>query len=624
MRWFAGLLVTLAAAASARADDAKHVDVAFHGAIAQLTVTFEMRQESLGRTDSTLFAPPNAVVTGGVVRDSAGSHTLALVRSDDATRTYDALSNAAPGRARASFVEVSQRVGDPRVEVTILAPRPETYTVELTFEAPTCLQDDMRYVAVPLDWESGLSRTLQDTATANACGGAENAVFIGVASSELAGRKPGADRIGVSAARFATKSAQAARLDLAIAGTLSAVPPDLHTVLVVDTSRSVTDHERDVARAVVKSYLDQAPRSSVQVVTYARTATALLPEWSRAGANARAIDQQLANVTPRNGSELPAALREASTWLAKVNGTRRVVIISDARVADRIAAISTTALAHDLPARTLVHVVALDGNEELTRDDNARWADLAAATEGIATSVGSSDVDATALVRPISLDHLEIEGRGLTALAKGGNPCGASLLQGTSCSWWATGPGSDAVTVRGLLWNHRWSKRVPLGSRRDVHIARQLSFILDDADPLAIEALRAARAVNGEWSLTAQWGGSGGYNDVGPEGGAGWGATCDCGPIGTIGHGSGTGTAPLSPTWLRDQLASAVGACTRTGVTISLTVELTREEIVDVTAKVSGAGADLQRIESCATEAVWNANVTPPRLDEHQTQQVTF
>ena len=278
--------------------------------------------------------------------------------------------------------------------------------------------------------------------------------------------------------------------------------------------------------------------------------------------------------------------------------------------------------------------------ENLTRDDNARWSTLAAATEGMAMRCGPDEpatIDALPLVRPVSLDHVRITAPSWKLLDSVGAACvrndpedTLALGEGRACRWWGTGSSAaDTVDVEGMLWGHRWRQTVALGDRGNVALARQLQFVLDAAEPLAIAALDAAKAVSSRWSLVARWGGTGGYAGEPGGGGPGWGSVCGCGAPGTIGHGYGTGSGVWIKGSLRDQLAAAVARCTRAEVAIALTVETTLDEIVDVDAKATvrtakGSITDAASIETCVEEAVWSTNVHLNPSREHDTATLTY
>lgn len=205
-------------------------------------------------------------------------------------------------------------------------------------------------------------------------------------------------------------------------------------------------------------------------------------------------------------------------------------------------------------------------------------------------------------------------------------------------SWWERVPaarrgtlGVDEVDVatachRDRGEDTRWigfasrhlTKRPP---GADPSQARALARALSVAQPFAIELQseidRLALAVNSVWSLFAQWGGSGGYEDLGGFG------TIGLGRFGTsrhdhavgIGH-TGRGIPPLD---LRRQLQPALAACRAGDVRVSIRVETTREEIVDV-----AVDTDDTALRDCIAEAVWDLTLRIADAPEHATTRVTF
>ena len=647
--WLVGLLATVLAGPASADNEVKlrRVRIAVSGTTAQWTLGLSLRLDIPGNQQQSVERGWATVVTGGSVTDAAGKHPMILTRVAEAQAALDALT-AAPANKRAmgSMIVLGEPSFGP-LTVDVRSPRAGVLAVELQLEGPTCFDGDTRYVAIRKDWvtalEPALRRRVASAArteeVAERCDrDVEDVAWIGFPDPKLARRAPGESRIGVTVARFADGKQQAARVELAIANALDAIPLDLHTAIVLDTSISVTSQQREAAQALVRSYLSRAPRTAVQVIAFARNASPLLARWTNAATVSRTITKQLEQVDSHNGSEIQPALREAGAWLSRIEGTRRVVLITDERVADRVGKLSAATLAKELPPNTLVHVIALASGDSLTRDDTARWSTLAAATEGMAMRCGSDQIDALdalPLVRPISLDHVRISAPSWKLLEGRGAACTRAddlldLAEGDACTWWGMGSSAaDTIDVDGMLWGHRFHQTVALGDRNDLGIARQLQFVLDAAEPLAIAALDAAMAISSRWSLVARWGGAGGYAGSDSGGGTGWGSVCGCGDPGTIGHGYGTGSATWSRGSLRDQLAAAVATCAPENVAIALTVETTFDEIVDVVAiatarsgKASLTGSGV--IETCVQEAVWNTfiHLTPSR--EHETAHLTY
>lgn len=654
-RWLVAVSTLLVGSATADPADPvklRRVQITVSDTTARLVLGLSVRVESAGQQQFSIERGRFTVVTGGSVTDGAGKHAMILTRAPEAESAFEVLANAPAGkkRERGSMIVLSDSSFGP-LPFDVLSPRAGVLAVELELEGTACFDGDMRYVAIPESWNAALTPALRRRALTGARAEAvgercddpnddDKLTWIGFPAPELARRAPGESRIGVKVARFSAGEHQAARIELAIANTLDAIPLDLHTAIVFDMSRSVSSLQQDAAQGLIRSYLARAPRTSVQLIGFARHAKPMLQRWTAASTASRTLAKLFAQLDTRNGSELQPALREAGEWLGRIEGTRRVVLITDERVADRVAKISPATLAKELPPGTLVHVVALTGGQNLSRDDTARWAELAASTEGMAMrcALGDPDsLDALALVRPISLDHVRIIAPRWELLDDVGSNCAVadpeqsiSLAEGRACTWWGTGSSvAETIDVEGMLWGHRWRKTVALGDRDNVALARQIQFVLDAAEPLAIAALDAAKAVSSRWSLVARWGGNGGYAGEPAGGGAGWGSVCGCGAPGTIGHGFGTGSGTWNKGSLRDQLAAAVAGCTRADVEIALTVETTLDEIVDVDAKATARSGnkpvtDAGVIETCVEEAVWNTMIFLSPSREHDTASLTY
>jgi Mg-chelatase subunit ChlD len=503
---------------------------------------------------------------------------------------------------------------------------------------PTCFFQDTRWAVVPWTWDDVAARSLrvrepEGASLGEVCGRSgedESAgTWIGFASTETARRKSG-DRVSVSAARVDLDDQSFVRLDLDVASMLADVPRDLATVLIVDGSRSLSVDDRVAQRALVASYLKKAPRSQVQVVSFARTAQALLPAWKDATRARASVEQVLRSVVPRNGSNFDAAFAEAATWLARTGGTRRVVLVTDQRMATRLASMSDVSLQRLLPAGTLIQVVVLAPGTGLTRDNEVRRGSLATLTGGIATTLGSdttdAEVDATMLVRPVSVDRLEIVAPGWEPMSHehGARSCTAGLdvVEGQACTLWASGrrPSVAPITVEGWVWGKRLMRVVTPERSHDVDVARELSMSGGLTDDLRTRVDTRARAVNSTWSLYATWGGTEGYDAPG-GGGTGWGTICGCGSVGTIGHGFGTGTGyDREPALdLRAQLVPALGSCNLGDGAVTVAVELTNIEIADVHVTARNLPtAERQRVEACVAEVVWASSPTIPRPRDHQ------
>jgi hypothetical protein len=631
----------LAGAPRLHADDERsdadpvRVRASLEGSTAHLSARYVIHvQQGRNTASLTIPLPAHSLVTAGTVTVDGKAHPLALTNADTADTAFEAATERIGGRDRAWVAKLSVQSAT-GVALEIAAPRKATVTLDLELDAPTCLVNDARHVVIPTSWEEALDARLRRTEPAGrsdleaSCGEQEGSSFA-IAAPSLAKGRTIDTRIGATADRLAVSDdVHFARAELALTSELGKIPADLRTAIVVDASRSVSPDELRVQRATVAAYLAVAPRGSVQVITYARTAVPLLKAWMPASEAAPHIDRALKAMTTRNGSNLDAGLAEAIAWLGKTKGSRRILLFSDERLPQRITS-TLGVLGLDVPAGTILHSIVLSGLQgALERFDEARLAPLAAATTGIAVSSGLDDeghVDATILARPISLDHVTLRTPGWHALDQAPTTCrdDASLPEGMSCIWWGEGSASSGdLTFEGRAWNRVVSRTVHPDSSRSLALARLLSALAILPDELDREIDLLAHAVNSAWSLYGTWGGKAGYADLPGGGGAGWGATCDCAGPGTIGHGSGTGSGKRSnfPEELRGALADAVAGCHPDGARIGLTVETTLHEIVDVTVTVVPAAPV---VRDCIVEAVWRVPLALKDVPLHATTELAY
>ncbi len=619
MRWFS-LAIILATTATAAAEDPTRVTGRLDGNTARLSAHYEL---SVGANEwmkgRLLALPAGALVTSALVTEAGVVHRLALTPADAATATFDALATdaAAPG-PKTSAVLIEEGPGG--VTVSTATPRTGKLAIDLEVAMPTCFHGDVRYAMVPSSWHEVASRELARAGEATEaldtiCGTnpEEPGMWLGFASRELARRASG-DRFGISAHRLDLGDSSVVRFELDVATMLADVPRDLATVLIVDGSRSISDDDRLAQVALVESYLSKAPGARVQVVSFARTAKAVLPAWTTAAKARASVGRALRSLVPRNGSNFDTALAEAGTWLGRIGGTRRVVLVTDERMASRLAHASTAALQAMLPAGTLLHVVVLSTGGDLSRDDGLKLAGIAKATHGVAVRLGggAEGVDATSLLRPISIDRVTLVTTGWDTLPRDAGPpqCGDEnpVLAGGACTWWGRGHGE--ITVEGWIWGTRVARTLSPDLSRSRDVAREL--VTSRAGELGSLAEAQAQAVTSTWSLYGAWGGTAGYD--GPRGGTGYGAICGCGPFGTIGHGSGTGTGfRMTSPDLDEQLRPAIEACKLESSSVIVAIELTGVEIADV--HVTGA---TPAEATCVSEAVWASSPTIDRPRDHQ------
>jgi len=628
------VLVLGATASVAVADDAvdetepapREVTARLDGGTATLTARYLLRFEgpAIQTVLATLELPPGAVATRAQVRAGGIARRLELAAAGDARKRFDEVVDRPGGPARrwAMLLEDSHGV----LEVSLTAPRAGAVTLELELAAPTCFHQDVRYVEVPATWKRALApalraRLARSDELARACKDGEEATWIGFPDPTLARRPAGPERIGTSAGRLVLDDQHVARVELEVSRLLGETPRDLATAIVVDGSRSMTPAQREAQRALVGGYLAAARGSRVQVIAYARTARALLPSWQPASEAAGRVDRELAALVPRNGSNVDVALADAGRWLGRVGGTRRVVLVTDEWLAERLRH-DPEQLARALPAGTLVHVVAIDNDGELTRDDDGLLAPLAATTGGIAVRGGAGEdarLDATMLVRPTSLDRLTVQAPGWTQLAPGAaRTCGDRLVEGTACTWWGQGDAiAGPLVIEGFVWGRRVTRMLAPDPARAHELARALPALdVLDADHLA-HALAAARAVNAQWSLYVEWGGADGYED---GFGSIRGGSC-CGGTASS-HSIGIGTPRPTPRLpaldLAPQLAAVARTCALRDTRVHAEIETTLSEIVDV--RVTAPA----EVRACVEDAIWATELAVPAGYGHVTTKVTL
>ncbi len=598
----------------------------------QATFAFDVQGPFVALDLHTFAIPSTAVVTSGAAIVGGKRHRLRLEPAESVERAFDALT-LKPGSNDDRAWALAIDAGSSAVSVDVLAPYEAHVVLELTLDAPTCFYKDARYVELPSRWWQRLPAARRashasDAELSEACGKVGDdgdTQWLGFASRHLVEQPAGERRIGTIAGRLSLDTTSFARVEIDLARELGDVPADLHTVIVVDHSRSMSADELEAQRAIVAAYVRAAPTSRVQVIGYTRRAEPLLPSWMVASHAAPRLDRAIRALPPRNGSNIDAALTEAATWLARVPGTRRIVLFSDERLADRLAE-EPAALRALLPADTLVHVVhPASHGFGIERADDSMLAPLAAATNGIATFAATDDdgnIDATMLLRPVSLDHIAIGSSGWQTVDAfvDAHACETRLVEGQTCTWWGEGAGAAGpVMLTGLLWNTPVARVLRPDPSQARTLARMLSVIqVFDAD-LQRQIDRVAFAVNSVWSLFAQWGGSGGYEEIGGFGtlrrGGFGGSTHDTG-IGRPGPGRGSITSEL-----QGQLRSVVHRCRPGDARVTLDVETTLEEIVTLAVEVTPADG---RVHDCIEEAVWDTTLRIANAPAHARSLVAF
>ena len=627
------------------------VKAKLEGPIATFTVKFvvPVDKATYGQQYSSIELPSLGMVTSASATLNGVTHPLPMLPADDAEKQFNALAadeEHPPVGPKASAVLISGSAGS--VGISVAAANGGVLTLELTVASPTCFYRDRRYVNVPATWLAAgevALRKLEHADVDDACtvrsatdvprGEGE---WIGFPAPELTRRRSG-ERIGAFAGRVVLGEEHISRVELDLSSQISEVPRDLATVILVDGSRSMLADNLETQRQLVMSYLRAAPDSRVQVLAYSRTVKPLLPGWTTASQAAPRVDRELRALAQRNGSHFDVGLAEAASWLERISGTKRIVLITDERMAGRLEGTPPATLKRVLPEGTLVHVVAVGGanDQNPMRDEEARLAPLAAATDGMSVRAGKLENpklhDSTLLVRPISLDFVKIKAPGWTQITPRsedvacGDEASHEIPEGASCIWWGQGdPHAGPVIIEGLLWGKRIQRFVQPNLAHGRDVARELSVIGTLDEPLLEKAQLLARAVNEKWSLYAQWGGTAGYEGgfgYGLSGGGRGGACCGIG--GTIGHGTGTG-GYRDPPDLANQLRPLLAACAVETLDVHATLEMTLTEIAELSVTIDhpdGTSSTTKRKrQQCVEDALWDSTPMLTRVEEHQTYDV--
>ncbi|HET9993525.1 MAG TPA: VWA domain-containing protein [Kofleriaceae bacterium] len=615
------------------------------GVTAKLVVRYHL--QTVGPSGFNHFEvdlPDNGVVTGAVVHVEGRAHRLAFEAVEQGTADFETVLGKPAGPRRRWEVEVSSDFSS-ATKIDVAAPRAAMVTIDLEVDAPTCFSHGVRYASVDPAWHASIDRTLHAvTAAPTGCVARPNdeggtgmpKAWIAFASDDGRWRPAGEQRVIVRAERVDVEHGHFARVEVNLANELSEVPADLHTVFVIDASRSVTQTERETQAAVVQSYARHAPGTQIQIIAFARKAHALLPGWTRAGG---ARLGGLAAIAPANGSNVDTGLIEAAAWLARTEGTRRIVLFGDERLGKRVTALAANALRGVVPERTVVHVVALDAGppptrphedtlaDSIVRADDITFAQLARDTEGLAARATLVDdrVDATKLVRPIALEQVSVHAAGWADIQVEANEpaCTGDLVQGSACAWFGADDqrnGKPAlaptIVLEGLLWNHRVHRTITPDAGQRERLARMLTGFMANLGDAQHDLQVVARAVNEAWVLYGEWGDGDGYGDASFANLYGSGCGCDDGGMqGGFGFGSVPTVHMFGGPTLAQQLERATAAC-HVDARVEIAIELTDQEIVDVAVTAPRAA-----LRDCVTEAVWATmlSINDPQLHAFET-----
>lgn len=426
----------------------------------------------------------------------------------------------------------------------------------------------------------------------------------------------------------ASKAHAFSRLELDIAPQLVPTPKRAQVVFVVDTSYSMLESGLDAQLALISAYATHVPDAEIEIVTFRRAAGRVFGRF----VPVRELDASIAAAKKAgrfalgNGSNLDLGAQLAAQALAERTGPRRVVLATDEMFKDALTSKIALGALSTLSADTVVHVVVpkidTDDRPTLARRDDAAFAPLATTHHGIYVDLGGfpvrtvKDLAPTVLelVRPTRIEQASITGFTLEQpfLREGD---GLRLMIDTDGK-----PAPDRVTLTGTLWSDPVTKVFSASAPFSVQTA---AFVFggDMHEGLSPEeqmtVAMMGRAVSPVTSYVAAEPGTR-PSPIGLDRGYG---TIGSGRYGTIGHGSGMGMGmgvpPIDWERLIDSAACLASEKPSAPWTITLEVETTVMEVVDVRAKTPG------RMAACLAEVAWQLKLPADRFDDlHHTYTV--
>ncbi|MCB9700530.1 MAG: VWA domain-containing protein [Myxococcales bacterium] len=392
---------------------------------------------------------------------------------------------------------------------------------------------------------------------------------------------------------------------------LSQAPRGAHVVVLVDTSRSLSDEEVAAEIAAARSAIAGFPDARVEVVPFDRAAAPLFGRFLGRDAALAA----LGGLQParHNGSDVDLALATAGELLQRAprGAPRRVLLLTDALTRESLTparlrgALATTgALVH-------VGIPSLSGGSELVRDDAHAWSPAVKGTGGLVwgaaidgeESEGRRRAVFEEWVRPLRIDHLKVV---IPGLGEGDFEVPESLDEGE-------GLRDLRLHAAALPWvrveGELWTKPLREVFTRDQAHGRLWSALVFGSEllgELTEEEMMPLALFGGAVSPVTS------YLAIEPgvrpsTEGLFEGEGLGLGSLGLIGRGAGAGGHGYGArrfdhqAWLRGELARLRGACGAPA--LRLTLETTRDEVVAVAAQLSGASDPVSA--RCVEEGVW-------------------
>ena len=454
-----------------------------------------------------------------------------------------------------------------------------------------------------------------------------NASEAGVATISI-DPPPIAQLVGRLGKVVASRAHAFSRLELDIAPQLVPTPKRAQVVFVVDTSYSMLEGGVDAQLALIAAYATHVPDAEIEVITFRRKAERVFGAF----VPVRELDRALAAAKKAgrfdlgNGSNLDVAAQLAAQALASRTGPRRVVLATDELFKDALTDKIAVAALSSLSPDTVVHVVVpkLDNDDRpnLARRDDASFAALATSHHGIYVDLGGFPVKTVKdlaptvleLVRPTRIEQASVTGFELEQpfLREGD---GLRLMLDTE-----TKPAPDQVTLTGKLWSDPVKKVFPVSAPFSVQTAAfvfggDLHQGLSDAEQMTVAMI--GKAVSPVTSYVAAEPGTR-PSPIGLARGYG---TIGSGRYGASGHAAAFGAGVVEPPidWdsMIDKSSCMASEKPSAPWTISLELETTRMEIVDIRVKTPG------KLATCLAEVAWNLKLDTRRFDaDHATYPI--
>jgi hypothetical protein len=391
---------------------------------------------------------------------------------------------------------------------------------------------------------------------------------------------------------------------------ISTVPRGAWVVVLLDGSRSL-DVGLPAQVAATDAYLSHLPDARIAALVFDRGVHEVTPGFVATNVARERLAQWPTDA--HNGSAIDRALERAAKWLGQAPATapRRVVVFTDTLTRSALDDAAMQKLIGGVGG--LVHLVQPGvGSASLDRQDDLRWAAAVRATGGLAwngISGGELDGDRRVfeeLARPLRyrLRHVTIDG-----LAAQTDPP-TDLAEGTEWIFETVASGAaQRLIVDGELWG-KSDRREVAADADETRVQAALATVRHDLDLQDDEARRLAEAGGAVTPYTSYLALEPGVRPstagIDRDRGEGIGL----GAIGTLGHGSGFGTGQgfsgprIDPAaWLRDALTEARTRCGATATPMTVEIESTYAEVVDVPRAVSDPPDP--KLEACVAEAAW-------------------